>query len=240
MIRRPPRSTLFPYTTLFRSPSPGRRRRRRGDRDCARPAPRRPAADDQLRDTGSGLRPRLRPESGAQGGCRDRTLERVWLRRHERHARLPQVPQVVDPVRVAELERRLGHRFRDPALLERALTHASYANEHPSTRDHEPLALLGDAALGLVIAEHLLAADPDAPVGVLTPRRAELVSGERLARWAAELDLGAIVRLGRGEAQTGGRAPPAVLPPAPPAPPPPVLPPGGPAAARRRGGPPAA
>jgi ribonuclease-3 len=111
----------------------------------------------------------------------------------------------VDPVRVAELERRLGHRFRDPALLERALTHASYANEHPSTRDHEPLALLGDAALGLVIAEHLLAADPDAPVGVLTPRRAELVSGERLARWAAELDLGAIVRLGRGEAQTGGR-----------------------------------
>ena len=41
---------------------------------------------------------------------------------------------------MAELERRLGHRFRDLALLERALTHASYANEHPSTRDHEPLA----------------------------------------------------------------------------------------------------
>ena len=88
----------------------------------------------------------------------------------------------MDPVGVAELERRLGHRFRDPALLERALTHASYANEHPPAPDHEPLALLGDAALGLVVAEHLLTADPGAPVGVLTPRRAELVSGERLAR----------------------------------------------------------
>ena len=106
---------------------------------------------------------------------------------------------------MAELERRLGHRFRDPALLERALTHASYVNEHPSASDHEPLALLGDAALGLVVAEHLLAADPGAPVGVLTPRRAELVSGERLARLAVELDLGALVRFGRGEEQTGGR-----------------------------------
>ena len=112
---------------------------------------------------------------------------------------------------MAELERRLGHRFRDPALLERALTHASYANEHPSAPDHEPLALLGDAALGLVVAEHLLAADPGAPVGVLTPRRAELVSGERLARWAKALDLGGMVRLGRGEDQTGGRARESIL-----------------------------
>jgi len=111
----------------------------------------------------------------------------------------------VDPARVAELERRLGHRFRDPDLLERACTHASYANEHPPAASHEGLALLGDAALALVVAEHLLAEDPAAPVGVLTPRRAALVSGERLARWAAELDLGALVRLGRGEAQTGGR-----------------------------------
>ena len=111
----------------------------------------------------------------------------------------------MDPVRAAELERRLDHRFRDRALLERALTHASYANEHPPAPDHEPLALLGDAALGLVVAEHLLTADPGAPVGVLTPRRADLVSGERLARWATELNLGALVRVGRGEEQTGGR-----------------------------------
>ena len=117
----------------------------------------------------------------------------------------------MDPARVAELERRLGHRFRDPDLLARACTHASYANEHPPAASHESLALLGDAALALVVAEHLLVEDPAAPVGVLTPRRAELVSGERLARWAAALDLGALLRLGRGEAQTGGRARDSIL-----------------------------
>jgi ribonuclease-3 len=111
----------------------------------------------------------------------------------------------VDPARLARLEARLGHRFRDRALLERALTHSSYANEHPPTPHQEGLAFLGDAALALVVAEHHLAADPEAPVGVLTPRRAEAVSGANLARWAADLELGALLRLGRGEDQTGGR-----------------------------------
>ena len=83
----------------------------------------------------------------------------------------------MDAVRAAGLERRLGYRFLDPALLERALTHASYAHEHPPAADHDRLAFLGDAVLGLVVAEHVIADDPDAPVGVLTPRRAELVSG---------------------------------------------------------------
>jgi ribonuclease III len=112
---------------------------------------------------------------------------------------------------LAELEDRLGHRFLDPELAIRALTHASYANEHPPMASHEPLALVGDAALGLVVAEHVFAAEPDASVGVLTPRRAEVVSGANLARWAAELGLGALVRLGRGEDQTGGRARESVL-----------------------------
>jgi len=89
----------------------------------------------------------------------------------------------VDLARVAELERRLGHRFRDRGLLEQACTHASYANEHPPTASHEGLALLGDAALAL----------------------------ERLARWARELDLGPLLRLGRGEEQTGGRARESIL-----------------------------
>ncbi len=93
----------------------------------------------------------------------------------------------------------------------RALTHASYANEHPPQPDNEPLALVGDAALGLVVAEHVLAADPAAAVGVLTPRRAELVSGANLARWATELGLGPLLRLGRGEDQTGGRARESIL-----------------------------
>lgn len=70
---------------------------------------------------------------------------------------------------------------------------------------------MGDAALGLVVAEHVLAADPAAPVGVLTPRRAELVSGANLARWAAAVELGPLLRLGRGEEQTGGRARESIL-----------------------------
>ncbi len=117
----------------------------------------------------------------------------------------------MDPACVAELERRLGHRFLDAQLLERALTHASWANEHPPEANHEGLALLGDAVLGLVVAEHLLAGEPTAPVGVLTPRRAELVSGERLAVWATELGLGPLLRLGRGEEQTGGRTRTSIL-----------------------------
>jgi ribonuclease-3 len=117
----------------------------------------------------------------------------------------------VDPLRVAELERRLGYRFRDPRLLEEALTHASYANEHPPAADHSRLAFVGDAALALVVADRVTAADPAAPVGVLTAQRAELVTGARLARWAAALELGALLRLGRGEEQSGGRGRESIL-----------------------------
>ena len=117
----------------------------------------------------------------------------------------------MDPLRVAELERRLGYRFRDPELLARALTHASYANEHPPSEDHARLALLGDAALALVVADHLIADDPVASAGILTARRAELVTDARLARWAVELDLGPLLRLGRGEDQSGGRARDSIL-----------------------------
>lgn len=106
---------------------------------------------------------------------------------------------------MADLERRLGHRFRDPALLEEALTHASWAGEHPPASDQGRLAFLGDAVLALVVAERLYRADPAAPAGVLTPRRAALVADDRLAGAALALDLGALVRLGRGADRTGGR-----------------------------------
>ena len=109
------------------------------------------------------------------------------------------------------LGRRLGHGFRDSGLIMEALTHRSFANEHPGAADNERLALLGDAVLALVVAEHLLAAGPAEPVGVLTPRRAALVSGENLARWARGVDLGAHLRLGRGEEQMGGRDKESVL-----------------------------
>ena len=73
------------------------------------------------------------------------------------------------------------------------------------------MAFVGDAALGLVVAEQLLRAEPAASVGRLTPRRAALVSDEALARWAAALDLGPLLRLGRGAEQTGGRATASIL-----------------------------
>jgi len=106
---------------------------------------------------------------------------------------------------------RLGHAFLDHSLLLDALTHRSYVNEHPDCRDNERLALLGDAVLGLVVAARLLETEPSAPVGVLTPRRAELVSGANLAIWAARIGLGAHLRLGRGEDAMGGRAKESVL-----------------------------
>ena len=106
---------------------------------------------------------------------------------------------------------RLGHAFRDPGRLLEALTHRSFSNENPGCPDNERLALLGDAMLALVVAERLLAAGPSDPVGVLTPRRAELVSGENLARWAAGIGLGRHLRLGRGEEQMGGREKESVL-----------------------------
>lgn len=105
----------------------------------------------------------------------------------------------------ASLEGALGYAFRDPALLERALTHPSYAHEHPPRPDQESLAFLGDAVLSLLVAEGLMARAPEADVGPLTQRRALLVSGRNLARWARGLELGAHVRLGRGEELDGGR-----------------------------------
>jgi ribonuclease-3 len=106
---------------------------------------------------------------------------------------------------LAALERRIGHDFADRARLVRALTHASYAAEHPPSEHQLALAFLGDAVLALVVAERLLRAEPHAGVGRLTAKRAALVADEALARWAAGLGLGALLRLGRGAEQTGGR-----------------------------------
>ena len=91
------------------------------------------------------------------------------------------------------------------------MTHRSYANEHPSEPDNETLAFLGDAVLGLVVAEHLWTTAPGEPVGVLTPRRVAVVSGAGLARWAERLGGGAHLRLGRGEQRMGGQAKDSVL-----------------------------
>jgi ribonuclease-3 len=107
-----------------------------------------------------------------------------------------------------ELERRLAHRFSDLALLDRALTHASFANESPELAgaDNEPLELLGDAVLGLVVTDLLHRRDPEGAEGPKSRRRARLVSAASLARRAAGLGLPDLLLLGRGEERTGGRA----------------------------------
>ena len=105
------------------------------------------------------------------------------------------------------LERRLGYRFADPGLLDRALTHASRAHEEGTsgTGDNEALEFLGDSVLGLVVTDLLHRRDPDGAEGPKSRRRARLVSAPSLARRAAELGLPDLLLLGRGEEKTGGR-----------------------------------
>ena len=115
------------------------------------------------------------------------------------------------PELLRDLGARLGHDFQDRGRLLQALTHRSYANEHPPEPDNEALAFLGDAVLALVVAEHLWTAMSGAGVGILTPQRADIVSGANLARWALGLGLGGHLRLGRGEQRMGGHAKESVL-----------------------------
>jgi len=109
--------------------------------------------------------------------------------------------------RLRLLEERLGHRFRDLSLLDRALTHTSRANESLGKEllDNEPLEFLGDAVLGFVVADLLHRRDPDGDEGVKSKARAHLVSAPSLARRAADLGLPELLLLGRGEEKTGGR-----------------------------------
>lgn len=102
---------------------------------------------------------------------------------------------------------RLGHDFARPGLLHEALTHPSTA----AGAHNQRLEFLGDRVLGLVIAEALLAADPTATEGDLAPRLNALVRKETCAEVAAELDLGAALRLGRSEMLAGGRRKVALL-----------------------------
>ena len=99
----------------------------------------------------------------------------------------------------------------DRDLLERALTHRSFAYENGGLPDNERLEFLGDAVLGLVVAEALYAAHPELPEGQLAKLRARVVSARALADVAGTLDLGRWVRLGRGEQVTGGRDKPSIL-----------------------------
>jgi len=111
-----------------------------------------------------------------------------------------------------ELAERLSLQIGDWLLLSRALTHRSYLNEHPEAlEDNERLEFLGDAVLDFVVGAWLYHRYPEMPEGDLTRMRSALVHTEQLAEFAVKIDLGRSMRLGRGEAQAGGRTRPALL-----------------------------
>ena len=104
---------------------------------------------------------------------------------------------------------RLGHKFSDPELLIRALTHGSISSV--TRPDNQRLEFLGDRVLGLVIAEALLNVDQSASEGVLAPRYNALVRKETCAAVARDLDIGAVLKLGKSEMVSGGRRKEALL-----------------------------
>lgn len=106
---------------------------------------------------------------------------------------------------VADLQQRIGYRFRDPGLLERSLTHKSFANENTVLYHNERMEFLGDAVLNLAISEHLMKTCPASTEGDLSRLRATIVSEPALAVVARQIGMGAYMLLGRGEEQTGGR-----------------------------------
>jgi len=114
-------------------------------------------------------------------------------------------------------DRFFDYKFKNPGLLTLALTHSSLAYEsnpehtHDPGSDNEQLEFIGDAVLGLVVAEALYQRFPASREGDLTRLRASLVSSRNLAQVALRIELGPMLRLGRGEEHSGGQRKPALL-----------------------------
>src|SRR5688572_8387005 len=111
----------------------------------------------------------------------------------------------------AVFESKLGVTFKDPGLLDLALTHRSYAYENDIKETNERMEFLGDAILNLCVTDLLYAQFPDYLEGDLAKLRASLVSEPALAGVAIELGLGSAIRLGRGESLSGGSHKPSIL-----------------------------
>lgn len=110
-----------------------------------------------------------------------------------------------------DLRRALGEPELDPELLDRALTHRSFAYENGGLPTNERLEFLGDSVLGVVVTETLYRMHPDLPEGRLAKLRAAVVNARALAGVARELELGQYIKLGRGEEATGGREKASIL-----------------------------
>ena len=114
---------------------------------------------------------------------------------------------------LSELEQMIGYSFRSRALLDRALTHRSFANERAdeNCQHNEAMEFLGDSVLGFVVSAWLLERFPDFSEGKLSKMKAYLVSESSLVELAGEIDLGKYILLNRGEEKTGGRRKHALL-----------------------------
>lgn len=118
------------------------------------------------------------------------------------------------PDREAQLQRfvaKCGLPMRNLELLNRALTHSSYAFEHQLDYDNERLEFLGDAVLGMVVSEYLYHEYPRSREGVLSKYKSQMISRNVLGKRAVDMGLGELILLGKGEEMHGGRARPALL-----------------------------
>jgi ribonuclease-3 len=109
------------------------------------------------------------------------------------------------------LQHALGWTFADHSLLERALTHRSFCSEHGIEESNERLEFLGDSVLGFVVTHYVFERYPALPEGELAKLRASVVSAEALAEVAVRVQLGAALRLGKGEDASGGRSKSSIL-----------------------------
>lgn len=110
------------------------------------------------------------------------------------------------------LEARLGYQFKNTALLNRALTHKSFANELKQNTEHnEKLEFLGDAVLDLVVGEFLFERFPEDTEGGLSKKRASIVNEEVLSELALDMELNKLMQLGKGETLTGGALKPRLI-----------------------------
>jgi ribonuclease-3 len=118
---------------------------------------------------------------------------------------VPSASEVRHPTAVA-VERATGLVFANPGLVVRALTHSSFTNESPEEgENYERLEFLGDAVLDYLVAFWLYQHFPELPEGDLTRMRSALVRTEALAAFAQQIGLNHILRIGKGERQTGGQ-----------------------------------
>ena len=112
-----------------------------------------------------------------------------------------------------EVEKKIGYEFKQPELLEQALTHSSYAHEHlpEKIKDNEILEFLGDAVLGLALSDYLRLTYPELGEGQLSKLRSAVVSTNSLSTLARKLKLDKNIRLGKGEEKNGGRKKKSIL-----------------------------